>query len=144
MYIHLDKYDAGGGDSASIVHRSIGERKKRIRYDGSYSQSIVLLDADRRQVDQQTGRAPRNVPTDLTTVWLQPNLEGLYVRLHRGHEAREVQAVEAVSELQRLWRNYRKGVSAVELNARFGIDDLRRAARRDDQLKLLLEVLSLT
>lgn len=46
-------------------------------------------------------------------------------------------------ELQRLWPGYRKSVSAAELHARFRLDDLRRAARHDDQLKLLLEMISL-
>ncbi len=79
----------------------------------------------------------------MTLVWLQPNLEGLLIRLHEGYEAREFQGEDTFAELQRLWPDYKKSVSAAELHSRFCLDDLKRAAGYDDQLKLLLEVISL-
>ena len=127
----------------SVVGRSIVERRKRIQNDGKYSRSIVLLDADRHDADQRKGRVPRDLPQDLNLVWLRPNLEGLLLRLHSGYETREIQGAKAIAELRRVWPNYTKGVSAVELNDRFGIDDLRRLARHDNQVQLLLKLIFL-
>ena len=143
LHLHLDQYDAGGGDGQSVIRRSVNERKKRIRNDGGYYRSIVLLDSDRLETDRQAGRDPLAVAKGLTPVWMRPNLEGLLIRLHYGNEARETQGMDVLYELQRLWPSYRKSVSAAELHARFCLDDLRRAARHDDELKLLLEIISL-
>ena len=76
-------------------------------------------------------------------VWLRPNLEGLLVRLHKGQETREIQSARALAELQRMWPGYEKSVSANALYGRFSLNDLRRAARYDEQLRRRLELLSI-
>lgn len=143
LHLHLDQFDAGGGDSDSVIQRSFNERKKRIGNDGRYYRSIVLLDSDRLETDRRVGRGASALAGNVTLVWLQPNLEGLLIRLHKGHETRQLQGKDAFAVLKRIWPNYEKSVSALELRSRFNLDDLKRAARYDDQLKRLLEVISL-
>ena len=75
---------------------------------------------------------------------MSPNLEGLLVRLHEGHEAREISARDAQRQLRKLWPEYRKGsLSAQELKRRLALTDLRRAARHDEELRKLLRALGL-
>ena len=75
---------------------------------------------------------------------MTPNLEGLLVRLHEGHETREIAARDAEGQLRKLWPEYTKGLlSAEELKRRFTLADLRRAARHDGELRNLLRALGL-
>ncbi len=104
---------------------------------------MILLDSDRLQADLRVGRDPRVLEGIVPLVWLRPNLEGLLVRLHEGHEKRDIQPTEAYYELQQLWPGYEKSVSANALYGRFGLNNLRRAARHDEQLRRMLELLSI-
>ena len=73
-----------------------------------------------------------------------PNLEGLLVRLYKGHETHFVPAQGALRQLRKLWPEYRKGtLSAGQLRRRFALADLRRAARHDEEMRKLLEALGL-
>lgn len=75
---------------------------------------------------------------------LTPNLEGLLVRLHEGHETRVIPATDAERQLWKLWPEYKKGLlSAEQLKRRLGLKDVRRAARHDEELRKLLEFLGL-
>ncbi len=75
---------------------------------------------------------------------LTPNLEGLLVRLHEGHEARLVPADDAERQLRKLWRKYGKGsLSADQLKRRFTLADLKRSAHHDEDLRRLLGTLGL-
>ena len=70
--------------------------------------------------------------------------EGLLLRLHQGHESREIVAGDSITELRRVWPEYRKSLlTADQLNRRFTVSDLRRAARYDEGLRRLLEILGL-
>lgn len=143
LHLHLDRYDAGGGDVASVIRRSIRERTKRVTSDGSYLQSLVLVDSDRIAADRRDRQSLEEMAKGMTVIWLRPNLEGLLIRLHRGNETKRPQSKQALPELQRLWPQYDKSVSAFDLYGRFGLGDLLRAARHDEQLRRLLEVISL-
>lgn len=56
---------------------------------------------------------------------------------------RRVAAGDAVAELRKVWREYGKPPTAVQLIQRFTLSDLRRAARYDERLQRLLDVLGL-
>lgn len=74
-----------------------------------------------------------------------PNLEGLLVRLHEGRETHAIAPGDAERQLKALWPEYRKGsLRADQLKRRFGFADLNRAARFDEELRKLLEILRLT
>ncbi len=92
LHLHLDQYNAGGGDGdgESVVRRSLKERSRRVQNDGAYYRSMILLDSDRLQADLRAGRDPRVLEGIVPLVWLRPNLEGLLVRLHEGHEKRDI------------------------------------------------------
>ena len=133
-----------GGDSVSVVEEAYRHvaRHPAGRNIGS---RLVLLDRDRIEQDMKAGRNAR-VAADgrnLEIVFQDPNLEGLMLRLHPGHERRTIMANDATGELRKVWPEYRKPPTADQLSRRFTLSDLRRAARHDNELQRLLEVLGL-
>ena len=106
----------------------------------------MLLDSDRVETDRAAGRDARASASrwGLEIVFAIPNLEGLLVRLYKGHETHFVPARDALRQLRKLWPEYRKGtLSAGQLRRRFALADLRRAARHDEEMRKLLEALGL-
>lgn len=142
LHLHLDAQVCGGGDSRAVVEfaeRRYGLRNERL---GRYSAGLVLLDKDRLEQDRRRGRSPISEGR-LARIWLRPNLEGLLLRLHLGHESRFPAAGRAEEELRKLWPDYKKPCPADSLEQRFDLVDVRRAAHYDADLALLLELLRL-
>lgn len=144
LHVYLNTSVAGGGDSLAIV-RDAGRYLARSSSPRQFSGKFVLLDADRTEQDRRSRRDPSAAALrlGLRLVYLQPNLEGLLLRLHARHERRLVAARDAIRELQKIWPEYRKPPTADQLSRRFTLDDLRRTARHDDQLRELLRVVGL-
>ena len=132
---------AGGGDSVSVAERCA----KAIRKNKPHDKRLVLLDSDRLAEDRRNGRDPAPIAarTKIGLVFLRPNLEGLILRLHKGQETRKPVPGSVKNDLKKLWLGYDKRASADDLERRFGVDDLRRAARYDEHLRTLLEALEL-
>lgn len=145
LHLHLDIMVAGGNDSRWVVEYAVDRRRRRNETKMRDSGALVFLDSDRLAEDRAAGRDPETVRgrEHLQLVYLRPNLEGLLIRLHRGQERRIVAALDAERELQRLWPEYRKPMPVAALRERFGPDDLRRAARHDDDLRDALTLLGL-
>ena len=136
LHLHLDVVVAGGGDTRRVVEYAVAQRRRRNESRGRDRAALIFLDSDRLAQDRAAGRDPETVAgrADLQLVYLRPNLEGLLIRLHAGHEARFPGANEARRHLERLWPEYVKPMPAVALGRRFGLDDLRRAAAHDPYL----------
>ena len=137
LHLHLDVAVAGGKDTRWVVEYAVDRRRRRNENRVRDIAALVFLDSDRLEEDSANGRDPETVRgrRDLQLVYLRPNLEGLLVRLHRGHEKRFVAAQDGETRLRELWPEYDKSVSAGALAERFGLDDLRRAARHDPDLR---------
>ena len=140
-HLHLEIIVAGGGDGASVVEHCA----KAIRRNKPHDRRLVLLDSDRLAEDRRKGRDPAPVArgAGIELVLLEPNLEGLILRLHEGQETRKPAPGSVKNDLAKLWLGYSKPPSADDLERRFNVDDLRRAARRDEHLRTLLEALGL-
>ena len=145
LHVHLDVVVAGGGDTRRVVEYAVEQRRRhnetRVRDRGA----LVLLDVDRLEQDRAAGRDPETVPgrADLRLVYLTPNLEGVLFRLHPGREAQFVAPEDAGRRLQGLWPDYRKPASAASLRRRFDLNDLRRVAACDLDLRDALTFLGL-
>lgn len=144
LHLHMHVKSMQGGDSLSVVEaagrylaRHPGKRDIGVR--------LVLLDQDRMKDDRRAGRDAERAASNhgFKVIVQNPNLEGVLLRLHAGHEQRRVAARGALAELRRVWPEYRKPPSADSLIERFALFDLWRAARHDDQLRRLLDVLGL-
>ncbi len=143
MHLHLDTKPADGGDSVVVVEEAA---RYLNRHPGrrDISDRLVLLDSDRIRQDKQAGRDAQSVASKekLKLIFLRPNLEGLLLRLHEGHERRKI-VNNAEAELRKVWSEYSKQLTADQLSRRFALSDLQRAARYDDELKRLLKILGL-
>ncbi len=145
LHLHLDIKPATGGDSVAVVEEA-GRRLKRHPDSRAISKRLVILDSDRMEADVAAGRDARVAASrwGLEMVLMIPNLEGVLVRLHDGHETRVVTAGDAKGQLLKLWQEYTKGsLNAEHLKRRFGLTDLKRAARHDAELRKLLDALRL-
>ncbi len=145
LHLHLDVKPGSGGDSAAVVDEA-GRRLSRHTDRRSIRKRLVLLDSDRIETDRMAGRDARATASKwgLEVVLMIPKLEGLLVRLHEDHETRTIAANEAEGQLRRLWPGYHKGsLTSQQLKRRFGLTDLRRAARHDEELRKLIGTLGL-
>lgn len=145
LHLHLNVMMGSGGDSVFVVREAARHLTRHFdRRDISHC--LVLLDRDRHPQDLQAGRDPQAVASrsNLEIIFQNPNLEGLLLRLHQGHERREIAAAGSLTELRRVWPEYSKSsLTANQLKRRFAVSDLGRAARYDEGLRRLLEVLGL-
>ena len=105
----------------------------------------MLLDRDRIAQDISAGRDACAVASKwrVELLYLDPNLEGLLLRLHPGRERRSIAPGDALKELRKIWPEYRKPPTAAQLRQRFDLPALRRAARHDQELQRLLAILGL-
>ncbi len=145
LHLHLNVTTGSGGDSVSVVQEA-DRRLKRHPGRRDISHRLVLLDWDRHAQDVKAGRDARAVASKakLEIIFQKPNLEGLLLRLHQGHESREIAAGNSMAELRKVWPEYHKSLlTADQLNRCFTVSDLRRAARHDQGLRRLLDVLGL-
>ena len=141
VHVHLSASVAHGGDSLAVVEHAM-RYLARSSARNQFSRKLVLLDADRIDQDRKAKRDAASAAkrSGLELVYVQPNLEGLLIRLHPEHERRQVVARDAMRELRKIWPEYRKPPTAVRLRRRFGLDDLRRAALHDGELAKLLRI----
>ena len=143
LHLHLDVKPASGGDSVAVVEET-GRRLRRHPDPRSISERLVLLDSDRIEADKVAGRDARFVARErgLEVVLMTPNLEGLLCRLYDGRETHAIAPRDAERQLRALWPGYHKGsLRADQLQRRFTLTDLGRAARFDKELRRLLGVL---
>ena len=142
--LHLMVKPGGGGDSVTVVEEA-GRHLARHPAKRDIRTRLVLLDRDRIEQDLKAGRDAQAVASgwNLKLLFQDPNLEGLLFRLHPGHERRRITAGDAMTELRKVWPEYDKPPTADQLSRRFTLSDVRRAARYDDGLRQLLEILGL-
>lgn len=145
LHLHLAIKTGNGGDSVDVVKETT---RHLTRHPGKQdiSAKLVLLDSDRIEQDRQAGRDARAVASEsgLEIIFQNPNLEGLLLRLHQGHESRQIAADNSMAELCKVWPKYNKSsLTADQLTGRFDVSDVRRAVRHDEELRKLLEMLGL-
>ena len=144
LHVHLRVEPGSGGGSVAVVRAAARSLKRLARKD--ISAKLVLLDRDRVTQNEKEGHDAQAEASKahLEIIFQKPNLEGVLLRLHEGHESRQVQASDTKRELQKLWRDYDKSsLTAEQLSQRFTISHVRRAAEHDRQLRRLLEILGL-
>ena len=144
--VHLDIAVCDGGDSLAIANHAVNRYRKHTHERGKFAAGLILLDSDRIKQDRSNNRDPDIALKDqrgIRLVYLTPNLEGLLLRLHAGHEQEFVATDKALRALRKQWPEYKKPVSTDALEARFSLSDLQRASRHDTDLRKVLTTLGL-
>lgn len=144
LRVHLPVKSGSGGGSVAVIRDAARYLKRLGRED--IGAELVLLDRDRIVQDEREGRDARAEASKakLEIIFQDPNLEGVLLRLHKGQESRQIVAPSAKIELRKMWLGYDKSaLTADRLRQRFSSADVRRAARYDEQLARLLEILGL-
>lgn len=143
---HHDVTNLGGGDILSLVKNALKERKKRdLTRPNSFAKSFLLLDYDRYFQDGERTQEAIRIAQDkkLIVIWQSPNLEGLLLRLFPDCETLNPSANRTRQELEKRWPGYNKSFFRQDLQDRFTMEDLRRAAKFDEHLSRLLGELDL-
>lgn len=101
--VHFEFVSSGGGDSLEVVRLAIRTRRKQADTRRRCEQCVALLDSDRLMEDTKRQRdaialAMRN---DVRSIFIQPNLEGFLIRLHKGQESRQVPTEAVPRELKK-------------------------------------------
>ncbi len=145
LHIHLHVHVCGGGDSRSVVESAVDQLRRRSLNLVSPKAALVLMDFDRVPEDRRRGRGPENAKGSelLQFVYLKPNLEGLFLRMCEDCENRFVDPHRVLPILKKKWPEYTKPMSATAISKRFGLSDLRRAAKHDQYLRGALETIGL-
>ncbi len=141
----FDPQDLQGGDPRAMLADAM-RRRDRGQLNGAYTHAILLLDADRIGDPEDTRRLAAKAR--LTLILQRPKLEGVLLRLHAGQERHFPPPEDTNHQLLRVWPevwggNHRRAVDADTLGRRFTLDDLRRAAAWDEELRCLLDLLGL-
>lgn len=144
LHVHVHVKPGSGGGSVAVVRAAACALKRLGRED--ISAKLVLLDRDRVTQDEKEGHDARAeaAKASLEIIFQEPNLEGVLLRLHKGHERRWIRASDTKRALEKLWPDYSKSsLTADRLSRRFTVSDVRRAAEHDSQLRRLLAILGL-
>ena len=144
LRMHLRVKSGSGGGSVAVIRDAALYLKRLGRED--IGAKLVLLDRDRVVQDEREGRDARAEASKakLEIIFQDPNLEGVLLRLREGRESRQIVASSVKTALRKIWPQYNKsGLTADQLRQRFTVSDVQRAARHDEQLARLLEILGL-
>ena len=145
LALHLDKFNARGGDCLAIVKKCIRKVEHSSKRHDEFAKRIILLDSDRLEEDISHGRDPSKIAkdNDFHLIYLVPNIEGFYYRLHEGNEMEELVACNTMKELKDIWKEYKKNTPSSDLIRRFTVEDIKRVAIYDNNIKMLLSILGI-
>ncbi len=148
LNVHLDRpHRMSGGDPLSLVRRAIALRERSKKSAGvGHRSSLMLIDTDR--LDDQSPRSEQAIElaeqNKLIIIRQRPCLEAVLLRLHPGYEyASPASPRNAQDQLARVWPNYTKPPTKVQFAGRFRLDDLRRIAGSDSEIRRLVTTLGL-
>ena len=129
LRVHLRVEPGSGGGSVAVVRNAARSLKRRFGRE-DIGAKLVLLDRDRVTQDEQEGHDAQAEATEahLEIIFQEPNLEGVLLRLHEGHETRPLWASDTKRALRKLWPDYDKS-SLTAGSVAPAFRRLRRAAR---------------
>lgn len=148
LYVHLDRPTRlKRGDPLTLVESAISNRlRSRQKAGVGHEASAILIDTDR--LDDRSPRSAQAIALAkrerLTLIRQRPCFESVLLRLHNGYENTfPVTNAEAERQLRRVWQTYSKPPKRDQLQSRFQVEDLRRAATFDEDMRRLLTIIGL-
>jgi hypothetical protein len=140
--VHLEAHPLNGGGYQSMLQNAEKHRKNHFRNRTKPEYSILLIDEDRAQTNEDSWTIERLKKEALREKFvvslLSPNLEGLYYRMFEGNEKKQPDYANIRNLLKAKWPEYKKNTDATTLMDKFNKNVLFEAAKYDDELKQLL------
>jgi hypothetical protein len=148
--VHLDiaLLKPGGGDPLQLVERAcklIDQREKK--YQTRYAVRAVLLDSDRvNQTRRRDNKFREIVKTaNLKLIWQHPCHEAFLLRHLDGcTNLQPKTSAEAKRKLLKHWPAYRKGLPAIRLRDRIGLQEILQVMKIEPDLADFLISIGLT
>jgi hypothetical protein len=144
--VHLEVSDLGGGDPLSRIEKAIRRLEHLNRTRTALKERFALLDYDQVERDpQRADQAARKAADhNITIVWQRPCFEAMLLRhLPRCEASRPSDTLIAESRLRDQWPDYVKPMSRNKLAHRLDIECVRRAAKVEPELAILLQCIGL-
>ncbi len=144
-WVHLTCVAAQGGDCLSVVEYCYKQYQEKTRKQGRFIGQLILLDTDRLESDIRAGRGPASFEggVNFELVFLKPNIEGFYYRLHEGYENKAPSVHRTDRELIKIWPEYKKNTPSIDLDSKFTVEDVKRVANVDSDILKLVNILGL-
>ncbi|MDE1150128.1 MAG: RloB domain-containing protein [Azospirillaceae bacterium] len=142
--IHLEIVLLGGGDPLAIIQTAERQIRQRATRATPFAASVIMLDADRRDVHLQRREDARALASrlGLHLIWQLPCHEAFLLRhlVNCGHLHPTTSAL-AEAELSKRWPRYEKGMAAARLAERLDRAAVLRAAIVEEDLRQLLAII---
>lgn len=133
------------GDPLALAKKAERKLAEEVRRGGPFIARAVMLDADRLSELPDGGAQARAIlaRNGIVAIWQRPDFEGFLLRHFPGHGNDDPPRGMSMQALRGVWGDYRKPMSAVELQKALGLDHVRQAAGIEPGLNELLRVLRL-
>jgi hypothetical protein len=141
VYLDVVLLNPGAGDPLALVERARQRIADTERKRERYAMRAILLDADKRgQVPERDAHLLKiAAEMKLTLIWQEPCHEALLLRhLENCRDLRPPTTTQAMAQLTRHWPSYTKGLSAMRLAERIGLEELRRVQQVEKDLAAFL------
>jgi hypothetical protein len=142
LHIHLDCQLLDGGGYKSMLNKALRCRKQK---DRSTVKAILVVDADRAERDDGWSIADLKQEASKREMHVSiqsPNQEGLLLRMLPGKEDLQPLASTVKKQLSQYWPEYSKPIETRMLASKFSLEDLVRVAKKDSEIKELLQLIS--
>ncbi len=143
--IYLDCHPLNGGGFRKMLENAVLLHNKQSRNKGPYRERFLVFDADLADAHDWSLEKLRTeaAKAGFTVIAQRPKFEGLLYRMLPGKECDIPSAAKAAAKLKKFWHEYQKPSNAHELGRRYSLDDLKRVAKFDADLRSLLKRIGL-
>jgi len=140
LNIHLESANLGGGGYSKMLKKAISSLA--IKEGRNSEPAILLVDGDRTKHEdgwsQDDLRKNAN-ENNIDVCFQHPKQEGLYLRMLPGNHGLQPATASIVRDrLKKQWPEYDKPADANTLIKKFTIEDVKRIAKLDSDIKFLL------
>ncbi|MCC6863960.1 MAG: RloB domain-containing protein [Rhodobacteraceae bacterium] len=144
VHLSIVKLQASG-NPLKLAENAQRKLEEDITLGRKFTAQAIMLDTD--GLDE---RSPDRVEAQkilersgIIAIWQRPDFEGLLLRHFSGHKNDAPPRGYSKDKLSAIWKDYKKPMSAIDLQKKIKLEDVLRAAKVEPNLAKLLEHLKL-
>lgn len=132
------------GSTLALAKKAVKMYAKE-KVKGGFAGKAILLDSDLLETAPDQGRCAKILLENegFTTIWQQPDHEGLLLRHFAGHDYDDPPRGSSMAALRVVWPGYSKNMSAIEIQQTLSVDDVQCAAGVIAELQTLLDLIGI-